>query len=215
MKLQSRLVILSMLTALACHFSAHADESLSQVDSLNQQLGDLVNAGRQREAIPLAKEIIAINSELHGVSDVSVGRSQFQLAELYWAQGRHREADNPYKLALWIFEQRLPPASPETEQVLMRLVNSYSEQNLWQQVNILLLHWFDVTKQALGPDAQQTIQAMKNLAAFYRQTHRDSEADRLERQIREVGNSYLAKIKIGIDNSDHVSCLGQLLPKIV
>jgi tetratricopeptide (TPR) repeat protein len=176
-----------MLTAVACIFSAHTDESISQVDILNQQLDDLVETGHQREAISPAKKIIAISTELHGVSHVSVGRSQFQLAELYWAQGQYREADTPYKLALWIFEQRLPPASPETEQVTMRLVNSYSEQNLWQQVNILLLHWFDVTKQALGPDAPQTVQAMKNLAAFYRKTHRDTEADSLERQISSVG----------------------------
>ena len=183
MRLQSFLFILSLFTAVACNFSVHADESISQVDSLNQQLDDLVEAGRQREAISLAQEIIEINTELHGVSHVSVGRSQLELAELYWAQGQYREADTPYKLALWIFEQRLPPASPQTEQVLMRLVNSYSEQKLWQQVNILLLHWFDVTKQALGPDAPQTVQTMKNLAAFYRKTHRDSEADRLDRQI--------------------------------
>jgi len=202
MRLQWFIFILGMFTAVASNFSVHADESILQVDSLNQQLDDLVAEGRQREAITLAHEIIEINTELHSMSHVSVGRSQFQLAELYWAQGQYREADTPYKLALWIFEQELPPASPETEQVLMRLVNSYSEQKLWQQVNILLLHWFDVTKKALGPDAPQTVQAIRNLAAFYRKTHRDSEADRLERQI--------SKFITNVDNSDHVGFLSQL-----
>lgn len=197
MRLPSFLFILSMFTAVAWNFSAHADESISHVDSLNQQFDDLVEAGRQDEAISLAQEIIAISTELHGMSDVSVGRSQFQLAELYWAQGQHREADAPYKLALWIFEQRLPPASPETEQVLMRLVNSYSEQSLWQQVNILLLHWSDVTEQALRPDAPQAVQAKKNLAAFYRKTHRDSEARELEREI-----SLLRSVTATVPGSD-------------
>lgn len=117
---------------------------------------------RQREAISVAKEIIEVNTEIHRVSHVSVGRSQFQRAQLYWAQGQYREADTPYRLALWIFEQRLPPVSLETEQVVVRLVNSYSEQKLWQEVNILLLYWFDVTKQTLGPDARQTVQAIES-----------------------------------------------------
>ena len=69
----------------------------------------------------------------------------------------------------------------------MRLIDSYSKQNLWQQVNILLLHRFDITKQTLGIDAPQTARAMKNLAEFYRETHRHSEADKLERKISEVG----------------------------
>jgi hypothetical protein len=69
----------------------------------------------------------------------------------------------------------------------MRLVSSYSEQKQWQRVNVLLLHWFDLTKQALGPDAPQTVQAMSNLAAFYRKTHRDSEADKIQRQISDLG----------------------------
>lgn len=187
MRLQSALLILSVLTAVAWNFSALADASISQVDSLNQQLDDLVEAGRYSEATPLARKIVEINTELHGMSHVSVGRSQFQLAELYSAQDQYREADGPYKLALWIFELRLPPASREAEQVLKRLVNSYSEQKLWQQVNILLLHWFDVTKQSLGLDAPETVQAMKNLAAFYRKTHRDSEAHKLEQQISNAG----------------------------
>ena len=186
MRLQSFLLILSMIASVAGNFSAHADESILHVDSLNQKLDDLVVAGRYSEAIPFAKEIIEINTERHGLSHVSVGRSQFQLAELYSAQGQHRQADGPYKLALWIFEQELPPASSETEKVLARLVNSYSEQKLWQQTNILLLHWFDVTQQALGTDAPQTVRAMNNLAAFYRKTHRDSEAYKLERQISDV-----------------------------
>ena len=187
MRLHTFLFILIMFTAVAWNFSAHADESTSPVDGLNQQLEGLVEAGREREAISLAKELIAVNTELHGMSHVSVGRSQFQLAELYRAQGQYREADTPYKLALWIFEQRLPPASLETEQVVMRLVSSYSEQKQWQRVNVLLLHWFDLTKQALGPDAPQTVQAMSNLAAFYRKTHRDSEADKIQRQISDLG----------------------------
>jgi NAD(P)-dependent dehydrogenase (short-subunit alcohol dehydrogenase family) len=45
---------------------------------------------------------------------------------------------------------------------VVRLVNSYSEQKLWQEVNILLLYWFDVTKQTLGPDARQTVQAIES-----------------------------------------------------
>ena len=190
MRLQSFLLILSTIVSVACNFSAHANDSISHMDSLNQQLGGLVVAGRYSEAIPFAKEIIEINTERHGLSHLSVGRSQFQLAELYSAQGQHRQADGPYKLALWIFEQRLPPASSETEQVLMRLIDSYSKQNLWQQVNILLLHRFDITKQTLGIDAPQTVRAMKNLAEFYRETHRDSEADKLERKISEVGEGY-------------------------
>jgi len=185
MRLQSFLLI-SIIVLLAGNVSAQANESISQVDSLNKKLGDLVLAGRYSEAIPFAQEIIEINTERHGLSHVNVGRSQFQLAGLYWAQGQYREADGPYKLALWILEHELPPASLETEKVLGQLVNSYSEQKLWQQANILLLHWFDVTQNALGPDAPQTVQAMRNLAAFYRKTHRDSEAQKLERQISDV-----------------------------
>lgn len=181
--------MLSIIASVACNLSAHADADtdkwILQVNSLNQQLVDLMVAGRYSEAIPLAKKIIDINTERHSFSHVSVGRSQFQLAELYWAQGQYREADGPYKLALWIFEQELPPASLETEKVLTRLVNSYSEQKLWQQANILLLHWLDVTQQALGADAPQTVQAMKNLAVFYRKTHRNSEALKLEHKISE------------------------------
>jgi len=186
MRLPSFLLILGTIVSVVSNDSAYANESISHVDILNQQLGDLEVAGRYSEAIPLAQEIIEINTERHGLSHVSVGKSQLQLAELHSAQGQHRQADGPYKLALWIFEQELPPASSETEKVLARLVNSYSEQKLWQQTNILLLHWFDVTQQALGTDAPQTVRAMNNLAAFYRKTHRDSEAHKLERQISDV-----------------------------
>ena len=169
MRLPSFLLILGTIVSVVSNDSAYANESISHVDILNQQLGDLEVAGRYSEAIPLAQEIIEINTERHGLS-----------------QGQHRQADGPYNLALWIFEQELPPASSETEKVLARLVNSYSEQKLWQQTNILLLHWFDVTQQALGTDAPQTVRAMNNLAAFYRKTHRDSEAYKLERQISDV-----------------------------
>ena len=77
MRLQSFLLI-SIIVLLAGNVSAQANESISQVDSLNNKLGDLVLAGRHSEAIPFAQEIIEINTERHGLSHINVGRSQFQ-----------------------------------------------------------------------------------------------------------------------------------------
>lgn len=183
MNTKSLYLILTMVISVISGSLVHAEEPIDQLATYNKKIDMLLAEGRFVDALPVAQKLVTLNTELYGQTHLDVGRSQFQLAEIYSALDQLRKADGPYKFALWIFEQKLPPAAPETERVVMRLIDGYTEQKLWQQVNILLLHWYDVTRQSLGPDAPQTIEAVKKLAAFYRETNREIEARNLEREL--------------------------------
>lgn len=183
MIIKSFFMILSASVCISCAWSSQAQETNTQLDSLNQEVATLAGQGQHARAIALATQAIETARNTFGQSHIQVARSHFRLAELYWAQKQHRQAEGPYKLALWMFEQTLPPADPETARTLNKLVDNYSAQEQWQQANVLLLHWRDVTEQALGSNTPQTAQAIKDLAEFYRQTHREHEARKLEQLI--------------------------------
>jgi tetratricopeptide (TPR) repeat protein len=100
-------------------FLAHAQaDDLNRASSLERQVVDLANRFRFAEAIPIAREVVAIREKELGVDHPFVSGSLSNLALLYVNQGRYAEAEPLYKRALEINEKALGPDSSSTASAL-------------------------------------------------------------------------------------------------
>jgi tetratricopeptide (TPR) repeat protein len=82
---------------------------LTRASALSQQVAQLYGQGRYADAIPLARETLAILEKALGPDHPDVATSLNNMAELYHDQGRYTEAEPLYKCSLAIYEKALGP----------------------------------------------------------------------------------------------------------
>src|SRR4051812_9667923 len=87
-------IVVVIAFALVCTGNAAAQKigELVHATVLNLQIRQLYGQGRYAEAIPLAREVLAIYEKALGPDHSLVATSLNNLAELYHDQGRYAEA---------------------------------------------------------------------------------------------------------------------------
>jgi tetratricopeptide (TPR) repeat protein len=72
-------------------------EDTSETDSLNRQVVDLYQANKYQEAIPIARQLVAINEEALGPDHPDTATSLNNLAALYYGMGDYTKAEPLYR----------------------------------------------------------------------------------------------------------------------
>src|SRR5262249_48878906 len=83
-------MVLVIALALVCAGNAAAQQKgeLARATALDQEMHQLYGQGRYADAIPFAREVLAIRENALGPEHPDVAQSLNNLAELYYTQGR-------------------------------------------------------------------------------------------------------------------------------
>src|SRR3989442_1701904 len=85
-----------------------------ETSALSQQLDNLYKAGKFREAIPLAQQVLAYNERVFGPENPNTATSLNDLAELYRSTGQYAKAEPLFQRALRIREKAFGPDDAAT-----------------------------------------------------------------------------------------------------
>jgi CHAT domain-containing protein/tetratricopeptide (TPR) repeat protein len=173
-----RLRWLVLFGALALTGSVRA-QTAAEADKLNAEVNRLDQAGKYSDAIPVAKQVLALRETALGPDHPDVAQSLNELARLYRAQGRYADAEPLYVRAITIFEKALGPDHPWVGTSVNSLAVLYYTQGRYAEAEPLYKRSLALREKALGPDRPDVGASLNNLAALYRDQGRYAEAEPL------------------------------------
>ena len=134
---------------------------------LNQQVVQLIDQGRYKEAIPIAKRSLAIHEKALGPEHLDVGASLNNLAVLYYDLGAYQKAEPLFKRALAINEKALGLEHPHVAASLNNLAVFYCYLGDYAKAEPLYKRALAINKKAFGPEHPDVAGNLNGLAALY------------------------------------------------
>jgi tetratricopeptide (TPR) repeat protein len=86
--------------------------------ALNQQVDQLIQQGKYREAIPIAEKAVEVAKRTRGQEDPETAEALSNLGLLFQIMGDYAKAEPLFKEALRIQQKVLGPEHPDTAQSL-------------------------------------------------------------------------------------------------
>jgi tetratricopeptide (TPR) repeat protein len=169
---------------LLVNFFAAAAAVAQQDDAtaLDKRVGELLQAGKFSEAIPLAQQSLAIREKALGPRHRDIAISLNELALLYDKQGRYTDAEPLYKRSLAIREEALGPDHSDVAESLNNLGLLYLEQGRYADTEPFLRRSLAIREKALGPNHPDVAISLNNLGLLYLQQGRYADAEPLLRR---------------------------------
>jgi CHAT domain-containing protein/Tfp pilus assembly protein PilF len=160
--------------------------SLRQADSLNKQVVQLWQAGRSREALPLAQRAVSIFSQTLGEGHPTYANSLFNLAAQYKALAEYARAERLYRRSLAIQEARLGKDHPDVAHSLNNLATLYKNQGQYARAEPLFRRSLAIWEASLGKDHLNVALSLNNLAGLYQAQGRYARAEPLFRRSLQI-----------------------------
>ena len=170
---------LALAAALASPVSA---QTTAGADRLEAEVVQLYRAGKYSEAIPLAKEVLALYEKALGPAHPDVATSLNNLAELYQRQGRYGEAEPLHRRSLALREKALGQEHPDVATSLNNLAALYQSQGRYGEAEPLHRRSLALREKALGAEHPDVATSLNNLALLYQAQGRYGEAEPLSRR---------------------------------
>jgi CHAT domain-containing protein/Tfp pilus assembly protein PilF len=140
---------------------------LLQANVLNWQASQLWEAGRSRQALPLAKRAVEIRGKLLEEGHPDYARSLFNLAAQYKVLAEYDRAEALYRRGLVIVEARLDRDHPDLAITLNNLAMLYLDQGQYARAEPLFKRSFTIWEAGLGKDHVRVAHSLNNLARLY------------------------------------------------
>ncbi len=144
-----------------------ASQSNEDVNRLIGQYNQLYREGRYLEALPAAKEILAICERSLGPEHPNTATALNNLAELYRSMGDYAKAVPLHRRAIEIKEKALGPDHPSTAISLNNLARLYAAMGDYAKAEPLYKRSLAIKEKTLGPDHPSTAISLNNLALLY------------------------------------------------
>jgi CHAT domain-containing protein/Tfp pilus assembly protein PilF len=181
---------------------------LQEADSLNTRVVQLWSAGRSREALPLARQAVAIRRKVQGERHPDYAQSLFNLAAQHQALGQWKEAEALYRQALAIKKQVLGERHPDYAGSLSNLAALYLELGEYTQAEPLFRQVLELRKQVLGERHPHYAASLNNLAELYRAQGEYAQAEPLYRQALDLLKQMLGERQpVYADNLNNLALL--------
>jgi CHAT domain-containing protein len=174
-------IVVVMALALVCAGNAAAQRKgeLARATVINQQVLQLYRQSRYADAIPLAREALALKERALGHDHLLVSIYVSNLAELYRREGDYANAEQLFKRSLEIREKALPPDDRYVAYSVNDLAVLYYDQGRYSEAEPLFKRRLAISEKALGLDASEVGTGLNNLAALYIDQGRYAEAEAL------------------------------------
>ncbi len=154
-------------------------EDLERAIQLNQQATELNKQGRSAEALPLAKQVLAVFEKTLGPDHPSVAVALGNLAQIYVQQKQYDLAEPLYKRCAAILEKTHDSSRPDLGFVLANLADLYTRQRRYAEAEPLYKRSLSILEKTLGPNDSNVAIVLDNLADLYRRQWRYPEAEAL------------------------------------
>lgn len=102
------------------------------------------------------------------------------LAEVYWRQGKLRQAENVARKAFDLYEKILPAGHPDIGEAATNLAMIYHWQQKYGQAEALYLKAVDIKSKLHGPEHPEVATVLTHYAKLLQDTHREEEATHLK-----------------------------------
>jgi tetratricopeptide (TPR) repeat protein len=146
------------------------EDNSAKRSSLYKKFIELRQAGKFKEAIPIAQENLELTEKALGPDHPQTAIALNNLAELYDSTGDYVKAEPLLQRALKINEKALGPDHPDTATNLFNLAGLYQSTGGYAKAEPLLQRALTIYEKALGPDHAQTAMAFNSLAVLYYST---------------------------------------------
>ena len=156
-----------------------ANNELAEAEKLNQQVVELYQQGKYKDAISLAQKALAIREKVLGSEHPDVATSLNNLALLYQVQGNYSEAEPLYQRSLAIREKVLGSEHPSVATSLNNLAALYGAQGNYSEAEPLYQRSLAIREKVLGSEHPSVATSLNNLAALYEDQGNYSEAEPL------------------------------------
>jgi tetratricopeptide (TPR) repeat protein len=134
---------------------------------LNQQIEELYQQRKYKEAIPLAEKLVALTKQARGEENAETAASINLLAQLYERIGDYAKAEPLYKEALEIRQKVLGRRDPLTAQSLNNLGLLYWYMGEYAKAEPLLKEALELSQRTSGRENPNTVISMNNLGLLY------------------------------------------------
>jgi tetratricopeptide (TPR) repeat protein len=166
--------------------TAEQQQQLKRAKELNQRVFELWKAGRSREALPLAREVLKIRQQILGPEHKDTAQGLLNLAAQYDAIREYADAEPLYVKSLEIQKKVLGENHPDYAQGLNNLAYLYWKQSNYSRAEPLFRRALEIQKKSLGENHPDYAQSLHNLAALYQAKGDYARAEPLYRQAMEI-----------------------------
>jgi CHAT domain-containing protein/tetratricopeptide (TPR) repeat protein len=201
----TRIGVAVVLAALCAGGAVAQPRELMQADALNEELIQTYREGRYADALPLAKQVLAIREKALGPKHPDVATSLHNLAEVYRSQGRYSDADPLYKRSLSIWEKMLGPEHAGVAQTLGNLAGLYEDRGRYAEAEPLRKRGLAILEKVLGPEHPDVATGLNDLAELYRRQGRYAEAEPIFKR-----SLAIVEKALGAEHPDVASSLNNL-----
>jgi tetratricopeptide (TPR) repeat protein len=200
---KSSLVLLALgLWILACPASSVEDDD---PDALNQQVNQLIEQGKYREAIPIAERAVEVSKRALGPEHRKTADALNDLGFLFQRIGDYAKAEPPYQEALRIRRKVLGPEDPDTAESLNNLGELYQDMGESARAEPLYQEALRIRQRVLGPEHPGTAQSLNNLASLYQDAAEYAKAEPLYQEAHRICQKVF-----GPEHSDTATSLSNL-----
>jgi len=165
-ELATFLPCLLIVLALSVPPALSQTDPLARAKALNQEVIRLHQQGRYAEAIPKAREALALRERGLGPTHPDVATSLNNLAVLLQNIGNYAEAQTLCERALRITEAALGPTHPDVATSLNNLANLFRTTGDYAEARPLYERALRIREQALGPTDPLVATSLSNLAGL-------------------------------------------------
>ena len=141
-----------------------------------KQHDTLVDAGRYREAEPIAKKMVAVSERAFRDKPTAIAGFLNVLANLYKNLGRHAEAEPLFQRALRINETTIGLENSTVADDLNDLALLYVAQSRYAEAESLFKRSMKIYEKVHGVEHHAVASSLNNLAAVYKRQARHDEA---------------------------------------
>ena len=144
---------------------------------LDQQIDELLGAGRYTEVPPLAQRLVALNKARYGTVSTQHAAALEKLARSYLFRNQYAEAEPIYAQVLAIRTKVLGAHDAIVLSTIVTLAELYRFSGRPQMGEPLLREGLARREQAMGPNHASLVDALRELAETERSLQRYSEAE--------------------------------------
>jgi len=137
------------------------------INQLIRKVAELRNAGKYREAIPLAEQALALSEKQSGPDSAAAAASLAWLGFLHYCLGDYTHAETLYQRALKIREKVSGPEHMETARILNNLADLYRKRYDYGRAASLYERAMRIYDRVFGPDHLETAVNMDRSFHFY------------------------------------------------
>jgi CHAT domain-containing protein/Flp pilus assembly protein TadD len=180
-------------------------QQLAEVDELGDQVVELYGQGKQKSAIPLARQVMAIRKDLLGDEHPDYAASLHNLGALYHFMGEYADAEPLYVQARDIWKRVVGEEHPSFAASLNSLAVLYRAMGEYAKAEPLYVQALEIRKRVLGEYHPDYALSVNNLAVLYNAMGEHAKAERLYLQALEFRERVL-----GEEHRDYAASLDNL-----